>query len=403
MDYQITPERLYVDLMIAYMTARQHKGTKQYVADFDKNIKSNLLALRDDLLNRTYKARVSTCFIVFHPKQREIFAADFRDRVVHHLIFNYIHEMLERTFIYDTYSCIKNRGTHFGIDRLQHHINACSENGKKEVYIMKMDISGYFMHIDRQRLYDITKESILRMADHFTDASKTMRWREKIDIEFVLYMVHEVIMLDPTEHCHINGSRKDWKGLPDSKSLFKSGEGKGLPIGNLTSQLFSNVYLNGFDQYMKRIVGCKHYGRYVDDFYVVSESKERLHSIIPLADKFLMDNLALSVNHGKTKIYSSRRGVDFLGGFIKPNRIYISNQSLRRMNAQINNLKKKSDDERFASINSFLGVLSHFKTYNIRNEITRRIWREYRSFAVVDKDRLKLKRIYRKAMKVERG
>ncbi len=394
MDYHITPERLYIDLMIAYMTARQHKGTKQYVADFDKHLKSNLLSLRDELLNRTYTARPSTCFIVFHPKQREIFAADFRDRVVHHLIFNYVHEMLERTFIHDTYSCIKHRGTHFGIDRLQHHIRACSENGKKEVFIMKMDISGYFMHIDRQRLYMITRESILQMADHFTDASKKVRWREKIDIDFVLYLIHEVIMLDPTEHCHINGSRKDWSGLPDSKSLFKSGKGKGLPIGNLTSQLFSNVYLNSFDQYMKRIVGCKHYGRYVDDFYVVSESKGRLHSIIPLADKYLMDNLALSVNHGKTKIYSSCRGVDFLGGFVKPNRVYISNQSLRRMNKQINVLSRKTNDERFDSINSFLGVLSHFKTYNIRQKIVERIWRDFREFAVIDRNRLKLKKIY---------
>ncbi len=298
--------------------------------------------------------------------------------------------MLERTFIYDTYSCIKNRGTHFGIDRLQHHINACSENDKKEVYIMKMDISGYFMHIDRQRLYDITRDSILRMADHFTDAGKTMRWREKIDIEFVLYMVHEVIMLDPTLGCHINGSRKDWRGLPDSKSLFKSGEGKGLPIGNLTSQLFSNVYLNGFDQYMKRVVGCKHYGRYVDDFYVVSESREWLHSIVPLAEKYLADNLLLTVNRGKTKIYSSRRGVDFLGGFVKPNRVYISNQSLRRMNKQMNVLHRRTDEEIFASINSFLGVLSHFKTYKIRRRIVKRMWRYYRRFGRADSDCLKL-------------
>lgn len=387
---QITPERLYVDLMVAYMTARQHKGTKQYVSDFDRNLRQNLLTLRDDLLNRTYKARVSTCFIVFHPKQREIFAADFRDRVVHHLIFNYIHEMLERTFIYDTYSCIKQRGTHFGIDRLQHHIRACSQNGKREVYIMKMDISGYFMHIDRQLLYNITRDSILLMAEHYADTQHTVRWRDKIDIDFVLYMVKEVILLDPTTRCHINGKRKDWNGLPDTKSLFKSGKGKGLPIGNLTSQLFSNVYLNGFDHYMKRELGCKHYGRYVDDFYIVSESKERLHQIVPLAERYLAERLLLKVNQGKTKIYSSRRGVDFLGAWLLPNRTYISNQSLRRMNRQMSMMHLKNDEEMFSSINSFLGVLSHFKTYNIRHSIAQRLWHNYKSIGKVDEDCKKL-------------
>lgn len=390
MDYQITPESLYVDLMIAYMTARQHKNNKQYVADFDRNLKPNLIALRDELLTRTYRARPSTCFIVLHPKQREIFAADFRDRIIHHLIFNYIHKMMERTFIYDTYSCIKHRGTHFGIKRLQHHMRSCSENGKKEVYIMKMDISGYFMHIDRMRLFEITRDSILRMADHFTDVSKTMRWREKIDVGFVLYLVHEVIMLDPTCGCHINGRSRDWRGLPDSKSLFKSGEGKGLPIGNLTSQLFSNVYLNSFDQYMKRVVGCKHYGRYVDDFYVVSTSREWLHNIIPLTEKYLNENLMLKIHRGKTKIYSSRRGVDFLGAFIKNNKVYISNQSLRRMNRQMNDIGKITDRERFCSINSFLGVLSHYKTYKIRRRIAERLWKCYRMFGKMDKDCTKL-------------
>ena len=371
-----------MDLMIAYMTARQHKGTKQYVADFEKHLKTNLLSLRDGLLNRSYKARPSTCFIVFHPKQREIFAADFRDRVVHHLIYNYIHEMLERTFVYDTYSCIKHRGTHFGIDRLQHHIRACSDNGRKEVFIMKMDISGYFMHIDRRKLYEVTRESIMRMADHHADSSHF--WRERIDIDFVLYLVREIIMLDPAENCHIKGSRRDWKGLPDSKSLFKSGEGKGLPIGNLTSQLFSNVYLNCFDQYMKRVVGCRHYGRYVDDFYVVGESREYLHGIIPLAERFFSENLLLNINRGKTKIYSSCSGVDFLGAFVKHNRVYISNQSLRRMNKQISSLDGKTDEEIFCSINSFLGVLSRFKTYNIRRKFVKETWKYYKDFAVAD-------------------
>lgn len=389
-EYRITRNRLYIDLLVAESRARQHKSSKEYVARYEKHLRRNLIALCDELFERRYKAQPSTCFCVDHPKKREIFAAEFKDRIVHHLIFNYVHVMLERTFIHDSYSCIKDRGTHFGIERMAKHIRSCSQNYRRKVYVMKMDIKGYFMHIDRALLYKLTADTILKMADRESDI-KGVRWRERIDIDFVLYMIREVIMLDPTEDCRVVGTMKDWEGLPNSKSLFYSPAGCGLPIGNLTSQLFSNVYLNGLDQYMKRSLGCKYYGRYVDDFYVVSESCTFLHNVAKKAEEYLKRELRLGVNRGKTKIYLSTQGVDFLGGYIKPGRVYISAQSLRRMKRQMRKLGELEDEDALASINSYLGVLSHFKTYNIRRSlIATGVIPPFARYASIDKGCTKL-------------
>ena len=205
---------------------------------------------------------------------REVFAAQFRDRVVHHLLYNYIAPLLIPTFIRDSYPCIPGRGTHDGIFRLENSIRAVSRNYSGHCYILKLDIEGYFMHIHRQRLLDICMDSL----DPFKD---------RIDYPLVRYLLETIILDDPTDNCRRRGSPADWDGLPQSKSLFHSPSGCGLPIGNLTSQLFSNVYMDSFDKYMVSLAGEGRYGRYVDDSYVVASSRAELSRIIPLAETFL--------------------------------------------------------------------------------------------------------------------
>ncbi len=330
-----------------------------------------------------------------YPKRREVFAAQFRDRIVHHLYYNYVHEMLERTFIQDSYSCIKHRGTHYGIARLERHIRRESQNYTVPCYVLKMDISGYFMHIDRRRLLDITLRQLRRMASHSVGAGPVpartavrrydlvgehtplpafglarglpLHWRDVVDIDFVEYLTRTIILQDPTLSCRRRGTLLDWLGLPHDKSLFHSQEGCGLPIGNLTSQLFSNVYLNELDQYVKRTLHCRHYGRYVDDFYVVSADRDWLLSLRrPVAD-FLATNLGLNVNDGKTIIRDVRQGVEFLGAYLKPRRRYVSRASLSRLAAKVPSLSHKSSPGQLrSSLNSFLGLLSHYKSYGIR-------------------------------------
>lgn len=370
MEYRLTYETLLADLHQAYLDARRHKRRKPYQLHFEARADENLQELAAELWERRYEPRPLTCFIVTDPKRREVFAAEFRDRIVHHLYYNYTHEMLERTFIQDSYSCLVGRGTHYGIGRLERHIRRESQNYTEPCWVLKMDIKGYFMHINRQRLCDITMRQLQRMAGHRVTKGLPGTWRERVDMDFAEYLTRDIILLDPTANCRRRGTLLDWWGLPPSKSLFCSEEGCGLPIGNLTSQLFSNVYLNELDQYVKHCLKAKRYGRYVDDFYIVSADQEWLHSLQqPIAD-FLESQLGLEVNASKTVVCNVRQGVGFLGVYLKPHRRYVSHAALKRIRDKVPGLRKVTDPEQLRSrLNSFLGILSHNRTYRIRREL----------------------------------
>lgn len=368
--YHLTYNQLLADLHTAYYDARRHKRQKPYQLRFESNAEENLRELCDELWCRTYTPRPSTCFIITDPKKREIFAAQFRDRIVHHLYYNYAHHMLERTFIVDSYSCIKKRGTHYGIRRLESHIRKESQNYSEPCYVLKMDVKGYFMHINRKRLLDITLASLKKMAFHKVDMDSNRNWRDIVDIDFLEYLSETIIMLNPVDGCHRKGNPLQWKSLPKEKSLFYSDPGCGLPIGNLTSQLFSNVYMNLLDQYAKRQLHCRHYGRYVDDFFVVSADRDWLHHIAKELAVFLHDNLMLDINIKKTVICDVCQGVPFLGAYLKPHRRYISNSTLRRMKAKIPvQGKGKTPEQLRCSLNSFLGLLSHYRSYKIKKRL----------------------------------
>ncbi len=356
---------MLLDLYRAYKDARKHKRGRMYQLKFEYELEMNLTELRDELIEGRYKPLPSTCFIIHEPKMREVFAADFRDRVVHHLFYNYTHRLFERTFIADSYSCIEGRGTHYGIERLKHHIRSVSAGYSKPCYVLKIDIRGYFMSIDRARLLELCRATLRRMENRESDIAG-VSWGEKIDYVFVDYLLETIIHTDPVNDCHVLGAESDWDNLPVDKSLFTAASGCGLPIGNLSSQLFSNVYMNVFDQYVKRTLGCQHYGRYVDDAYIVASDRNRLKGLIPKLSEFLQRHLGLDLNRGKTRVYDARHGFEFVGAFVRPFRAYISTMSLRRMRRKVMSLPK--DDRRYlrAAVNSFLGVLSHYDSYCLR-------------------------------------
>ena len=272
--YVLSREQLLKDLYSAYYDARKHKRNKPYQKAFERQLDNHLRILCEELWHRNYKPSPSSCFIIEDSKKREIFAAAFRDRIVHHLYYNYVHLMLERTFIHDSYSCIKGRGTHFGINRLEKHIQSESQNYTLPCYVLKIDIRGYFMHIDRIKLLSIVTIALKEMSKHRISKYGRKRWRDVVDMDFISYLTYQLTTLDPIEECKMIGDPSDWHTLPHDKSLFYSQPNCGLPIGNLTSQLFSNVYMNTFDQYVKRVLRCRHYGRYVDDAYFVSCDRE---------------------------------------------------------------------------------------------------------------------------------
>lgn len=344
--------QLLLDLYRAYKDARRHKRSKPDQIRFERYYERNLLSLRDAILARRYKPGPCKCFIIHDPKMREILAAQFRDRVVHHLLYNYIYRFLEVQFTRDTYSCIKGRGTHDGIHRLEEKIRRVSCNYSRPCYILKLDIVGYFMQIDREKLHRFCRAMLAP-------------YRDKVDYALVEYLLGMVIESNPLEGCIIVGSPADWKNLPDKKSLFKSGPGRGLPIGNLTSQLFSNVYLDAYHKFLYSLSGGES-GDYVDDAYVVSGSKTRLRKMIPLVRDFLREQLGLELNMDKVAIYSAYRGVEFLGAYLKPFRIYVSKHCLARMNKRIVHLHRKTPREVSNSLNSYLGITSHFAAYKLR-------------------------------------
>ena len=371
MTFNLSKKQLLFDLYYAFECAKKHKTCKYYVKNFENDLHENLCELCDELWNRTYQPKESSCFIINYPKKREIFSAEFRDRVVHHLYFNYTNQLFENTFITDSYSCRKGKGTHYGIKRLGKHIRQETKNYSKNTYVLKMDIQGYFMNINRDVLLKITNDVLNKMSTNYISKHSKQKWIEILDFDFIKYLSEVIILLDPTLNCKIRSKKSEWKGLPKSKSLFHTNSNCGLPIGNLTSQLLSNVYLNVLDQYIKRELKCKHYGRYVDDFYIVSENKDFLHKIIPLIELFLENNLKLAINKGKTIIKHCKYGIEFLGAYVKHFRNYISNDCLKRIKKQcydiIHNIVQKFNLT--SSINSFLGVFSHYKTYNIKKEL----------------------------------
>ena len=361
-------DRLFRDLHKAYYDARRKKRNRDYQLHFESRLEQNLRELCDELYNRTYRARPSACFIISDPKYREVFAADFRDRIVHHLYFNYLHEMLERTFIVDSYSCIRRRGTSFGIWRLEEHIRKASLNYTEKCYVLKLDIRGYFMHIKREKLLEIVLRRIENMSSHRIFRHHPQTWGDMLDMDFLRWLSEEIIMLNPLENCVIHGKPSDWDKLPREKSLFHAPEGCGLPIGNLTSQLFSNVYLGELDDFMKRTLKCRHYGRYVDDFYVVSPDKVWLRSLIPQVRDFLKNELELDLQEGKTVICDVKNGVEYLGHFLKNGRRRVSHATWDRMKAKWKSWHEERDPVLLAArITSYRGMIFSFFSIKVGN------------------------------------
>jgi len=225
------------------------------------------------------------------------------------------------------------------------------------------------MSMDRPILYQKIEKAL-----------KRFNGTANFDLNLILWLIRKVIFNDPTQNCVIRGRKENWQGLPKTKSLFFARENRGLPIGNLTSQLFGNVYLNDFDHFVKHRLGMKYYGRYVDDIVIAHEDKEYLKSIIPILREYLQNQLSLELHPDKVYLQYFSRGVNFLGTVIKPYRIYIQNRVkgnfYRKIRYWNNFLSRKghqltgADAKQFlSSINSYLGIMKHYHTYKLRRKM----------------------------------
>lgn len=364
---KLQAEELLEDLYCAYFDARKNKRGTASQLRFELNLERNLSVLAREISTGHYEVGRSICFVVDKPVKREIFAADFRDRVVHHLLFNWLSPMLERSFVADSYSCRKGKGTLYGIERTRKHIRQCTCNFTQTAYVLKVDISGYFMSINRQRLLDTILTEMEKYRHRRCGRGK-MTWEERIDYTLATDLLRKVILNDPTQNCIFRGNRSAWNGLPANKSLFNSEEGCGLPIGNLTSQLFSNVYLSAFDNRMKREEGLRYYGRYVDDIIIVHPDSHYLAQLLGRMERILKTDYGLTMHPRKRLLQRADQGFDFLG-MREHGSVLLPGRRLKRglrysLDAYAYEMETKClSYERFchhrAQLNSYIGLMGH--------------------------------------------
>jgi len=385
------------DLFKAYYQARLNKRNTMNQIRFELNFEQEIFRLHKELINRTYQPEASIAFIVNKPVKREIFAASFRDRVVHHLLFNYLNPIFERQLIFDCYSCRTGKGTSQGIQRMVRFMRACSDNYTRSCYVLKLDIKSYFISINKQILYDNITQLLAKEYNRPGANKEPLNF----DRQLVDYLLRVIIFNQPAKTCKIKGSMDDWEGLPHDKSLFHTSPDCGLPIGNLTSQLFGNFYMSGFDHWMKRTMGFKYYGRYVDDFVVFHPDKELLVRSVSLMREYLSETLGLTIHPRKMYLQHYTKGLSFLGAIIKPGRVYAGKRivgnlrsGVQTKNQKIDLVLDKSEQimQTIELVNSYLGLIKSYRSYRIRKKVVCAIHPTILSEVVITKRYSLLKR-----------
>lgn len=327
------------ELMLnAYMDCRKSKRNSRSAIAFETRFEERLIDLLDELNSGSYEIGRSSVFVVTEPKPREIWASDFRDRVIHHLIYNDIGWFFERRLIEDTFSCIRGRGSLAASDRLKRHHASITRNYASDCWYLQFDIKNFFVSIDRAKLWEI-------ISEHAGGDSLTSR------------TLKQIVFNDPTERAILK--QGDFSSVPRHKSLWHAPKGKGLPIGNLTSQFFSNVYLNPLDQFVKHKLKARRYARYVDDAVILHEDRDQLELWLAEIDQFLQAELMLSLHPDKCFIKRASQGINFVGYVVKPWRRYTRSTT-------VNKAKRAKSRE---SINSYLGIMRRSNSHNIRKEI----------------------------------
>jgi retron-type reverse transcriptase len=332
-DLSVAPFQ-FEDLVQAYYDCRRNKRNSASARLFEKDMEINLLELYDDLIAGTYRPGRSICFVVTRPKAREVWAAAFRDRVVHHLMYNHVAPRFYASFIADSCACIPGRGTLYAATRLESKIRSASENWSKPIFYLKCDLANFFVAIDK---------AVLRKQ---LEARITEPWW--------LALATQILMHDPREDYETRSPAHLFNRVPQHKRLVAQPAHLGLPIGNLSSQFFANVYLDALDQFAKHTLRAKHYIRYVDDFVFLHESPQQLNQWLAQVEAFL-PKLGARLNPTKTILQPVDRGVDFVGHVIKPWRRTTRKRSLAQ--ALKRTAAAPAEDLR-ETANSYFGLLS---------------------------------------------
>ena len=295
------------DLYIAYYDCRKNKRNTKNALDFEMNLEENIIKLYNDLKSWNYKIWTSICFIAKYPKPREIFAANFRDRIVHHLVYNKIEPIFAKTFVYDSSASQKWKWVHFAQKRLYKHCQSITNNFKQKWYYLQMDMKNFFPSIDKNVL-----EKIL--------IKKIPKW-------FYRDLVLQILWHNPTNDFSFRWDKNLYTKIKKYKSLFFAKNNKWLAIWNLTSQLFANIYLNELDNYIKRDLKCKYYQRYVDDFIILDLDNNRLKYLREKIKKFSQEKLNIEVHPNKIIMQRIDQWINYVWAIIKPFLMYTRNRT----------------------------------------------------------------------------
>ena len=337
----------YDNLYRAYLNARLCKRYRYEVLNFSAHLEDNLVKLQKELIDRTYTLGKYREFYIYEPKKRLIMAQPFKDRVVQWAIYQVLNPVFAQGYITDSYACIKERGTHKAVKRLHYWLRQVGKKPEK-YYFLKLDISKYFYRIDHDVLMGILKR--------------------KIRDDDMIFLLDKIV----------NSSETNF-GLPPGKSPGEVKRSdrvseKGMSVGNLSSQMFANLYLNELDQYCKRTLGIHFYVRYMDDVIILHQDKDQLHEWKRIIDTFLKEKLQLDLNE-KTCIRPITLGVEFCGYKIWNTHIKLRKSTALKMKRNLKKLQKEyaagevTVEEAKQTISSYLGILKHCDSYSLKRTI----------------------------------
>jgi RNA-directed DNA polymerase len=306
------------------------------------------------LLAGEWQPGQSFCFVITHPRPREVWAAPFRDRIVHHLLYNRIAKRFEATFDAGSCACIPGRGTLYGAERLEHSVRSITANWARPAFYLKLDMANFFVSIDKLVLWPLLQA---RLPDPW--------WA---------WLAHTVLFHDPRQNYELRCRPGLLQLVPPHKRLVNAPADTGLPIGNLSSQFFANVLLNQVDQRVKHLHRIRHYVRYVDDMVLLHESAQRLNDVLADLDAWLPASMHLQLNPRKTILQPIERGIDFVGHVIKPWR---RTTRPRTLATALQRLQAMDGADVFTAGNSYLGLVrqathSHHEQAQLANALRRR-------------------------------
>lgn len=334
----------FENLFQAYLNAITGKSERGEILGFTHNVEDNLIQIQNELNSKTYEVGVYREHYVYEPKKRLIMALPFKDRVVQWAIYRVLEPKFDKQYINDSYGCRKNKGPQLAADRVQYWERKLDRSHKKPYYL-KMDISKYFYRVDHDTLMSLLER--------------------KIKDKDLLWLLNKIVRSETTDF-GIN--------LGDHHFERNRIHGMGMPIGNLTSQLFANLYLNELDQYAKHEMKIRYYIRYMDDILILHHSKEELHRILMEIDAYLNTYLKLQLNN-KTAIRPIRDGVEYVGFRIWPTHRKLTKKMTRNMRKRLRYLQKQfargevDAADVHSTVSSYLGFMKHANCYRLRKKI----------------------------------